>query len=132
VHPTLTPEALVTRLDAAARHHDLVPAMAGDEWTAKGETIRAKWFLGGRKVTYRVTCRLDGTSQAARVRDSIAESSWGIPPPSLQVEKTVQTGTRVSVSQSQQTAGAGGGSLDSGRLRGAIEAVIKEAGWRVE
>ena len=132
MQPTLSPEALVTRLDAAARQCDLVPAMAGDEWSAKGEKIGAKWMLGGRKVTYRVTCRLDEPSQTARVRDSIAESSWGIPPPSLQVEKTVQTGTRVSVSQSQRSAGAGGGSLDSGRLRGAIEAVLKEAGWRVE
>jgi hypothetical protein len=131
VHPALPPEALVARLDGAARQNNLVPDMAGNEWSAKGEAIRAKWMLGGRKVAYRVTCRLDEPSLTARVRDAITESSWGIPPPSLQVEKTVQTGTRVSVSQSQRSAG-GGGSLDSGRLRGAIEAVLKEAGWRVE
>ena len=129
--PTLSPEALVTRLDSAARHHDLVPEMAGDEWRAKGEAIRSKWMLGGRKVTYRISCRLDGAAFAARVRDSIVESSWGVPPPSLQVEKTVQTGTRVSTAKSEKSAG-GGGSLDSGRLRGAIETVLKEAGWRVE
>ena len=131
MHPTLAKEAIVARLDAAARQHDLVPAMAENEWSAKGEAIRSKWILGGRKVTYRVSCRLDEAARTARLRDSIAESSWGVPPPSLQVEKTVQTGTRVSVSKSEQSAG-GSGSLDSGRMRGAIEAVIVEAGWRVE
>jgi hypothetical protein len=131
VPQTLPPEALMARLDDAARRQNLVPAINGDEWSATGESIRSKWFLGGRKVSYRIACRLDGTAFSARVRDSITESSWGVPPPSLQVEKTVQTGTRVSTKASQSSPG-GGGALDSGRLRGAIESVLAEAGWRVE
>ena len=131
--PTLlSRQDLIGRLDAAARNHELVPDSSNAaEWSAQREAIRSKWILGGRKVTYRVSCRLDEAARTVRLRDSIAESSWGVPPPSLQVEKTVQTGTRVSVSKSEQSVG-GSGSLDSGRMRGAIEAVIVEAGWRVE
>jgi hypothetical protein len=131
--PTLlSRQDLITRLDAAARGQDLVPDSSNAaEWRASREAIRSKWMLGGRKTVYRVTCRLDETAGTARLRDSITESSWGVPPPSLQVEKTVQTGTRTSVSRSERSAG-GGGALDSGHLRGALETVIAEAGWRVE
>ena len=121
---------LVARLASIADAHS-VKVTAIDDHTLKGtqEAIKSKWFLGGRKVVYRMTCDVDEASRTIRFREAAAESSWGMPPPSLTVEKTTQQGTRVSVSRTDRSVG-GGGHLDYGGLRAAFEQAVRGGGWQ--
>ena len=93
------------------------------------ETITAKWWLGGRKVTYKSSIRLSGAEHTAHFREVVVERSWGIPPPTLTVETTTtsgwtRSGTRTDVSP------AGGGTVDYARVREAVEKAVAAAGWR--
>lgn len=101
-----------------------------DGLTVKGEcdVIKSQWFLGGRKVSYRFSCRLDEPAHRVAFRESATESSWGMPPPSFTVQTLSQSGTRVSTSRRDTSVG-GGGHLDYGQLREAIDAATREAGW---
>ena len=121
---------LMARVAAIADAHG-VKASAGNSCLLTGtqEAIKSKWFLGGRKVNYRMRCDFDEPSRAMRFREATAESSWGVPPPTLTVEKTTQSGTRVSASRSDHSAG-GGGALDYGRLRDEIELAVRSLGWQ--
>ena len=92
------------------------------------ETITAKWWLGGRKVTYKMSIRLSGAEHTAHFREVVVERSWGIPPPTLTVETTTtsgwtRSGTRTDVSP------AGGGTVDYARVREAVEKAVTAAGW---
>ncbi|MFN3655781.1 MAG: hypothetical protein ACK4UO_00835 [Pseudolabrys sp.] len=92
------------------------------------EQITAKWWLGGRKVTYRASCRLAESERTVHFRDVVVERSWGIPPPTLTVETTTtsgwkRSGTRTDVSM------PGGGQVDYARVREAIETAVTAAGW---
>lgn len=104
---------------------------SADDRTVSGtlETIKAKWFLGGRKVSYRMACSVDEPSRTVRFREAAIESSWGIPPPTLTVERTTQHGTRVSESRTDRGVG-GGGHLDYGGLREALEQTARAGGWQ--
>ena len=126
----LSGTALIDRLTATAAAHD-VKASSGDARTLKGtqEAIKSKWFLGGRKVTYRMSCEVDDAARTVRFRESSVDSSWGVPPPSLTVEKTTQRGTQVTESRTERAVG-GGGRLDYGSLRTDIERTVREAGWQ--
>lgn len=121
---------LATRLAWIAGAHGVVLA-AGDERKLSGvqEVIRAKWFFGGRKVVYRLACDVDEASHAVHFRESAVESSWGVPPPTLTVEKTSQRGTRVSESRTDRGVG-GAGQLDYGSVRDAIEQAVRDGGWQ--
>lgn len=121
---------LAARLASIADAHG-VKVTSNDDRTLKGtqEAIRAKWILGGRKVVYRFSCRAEASTHEVRFRESVAESSWGVPPPTLTVEKTRQIGTRVSQARTDTGAG-GGGTLDYGRLRDAVEQAVRDAGWQ--
>ena len=99
-------------------------------WRLSGdiESIRAKWWLGARKVSYRMSCRLVEQDHSVHFREVAVERSWGIPPPTLTVEKTTvsgwkRSGTRTDVSP------AGGGTLDYGQVRTAVEQAAAAAGW---
>lgn len=92
------------------------------------EAIKARWFLGGRKVVYRMSCDLDEPSHRVRFREAALESSWGIPPPTFSVETTTQHGTKVSESRVDTSVG-GGGHLDYGSLRTAFEQTVRDDGW---
>ncbi len=90
--------------------------------------IKAKWILGGRKVTSHFTCVLDPAKHEARFRESAVESSWGLPPPTLTVQTTSQYGTRVKETRTDKGVG-GGGRLEFGKLRESVEQAVKDAGW---
>lgn len=129
--PDALPKAeLLKRLISLATSEGATAA-APDDSTVAGEfsTIRSKWMLGGRKVVYKFSCQLDAVCRDVRFREASVESSWGMPPPTLTVETTSQRGTRVSETRTDKSVG-GGGTLDYGRLRDAMEQAVGDAGWR--
>lgn len=101
----------------------------GGALTADTESIRAKWWLGGRKATYRMSCRSDEPAHTLHFREAVVERSWGIPPPTLTVETTTTSGWTRSGSRKDVSAGGGGGALDYARVREAVEQAAKAAGW---
>lgn len=114
-----------------------VVTAAGGTVTARGEhgvngtltAIMSRWFLGGRKVTDSVTCRLVPDALEVHLRETAVETSWGLPPPSFTVETTVQAGGRVTSTRTD-TAVGGGGRLEFGRFRDAVDQTTRDAGWR--
>lgn len=90
--------------------------------------IMSKWFLGGRKVTDSVTCRLVPEAHEVHLRETAVETSWGMPPPTFKVETTIQTGSRVTSTRSETSPG-GGGRLEFGRFRDAVAQATRDAGW---
>lgn len=126
-----------TRAEAEllARLSALVGAHGGTAATPDGHTvtgtltaIKAKWFLGGRKVTSNVRCTLDPVAREARFRESAIESSWGLPPPTFTVETTSQYGSRVTATRTDKGIG-GGGRLEFGAFREQFERAVQDAGW---
>ena len=102
---------------------------AHQELAGEAESIRAKWWLGGRKVTYRMSCRLAEADHTLHFREAVVERSWGIPPPTLTVEKTTVSGWQRSGERVDASIG-GGGSLDYARVRDAVEKAAAAAGWK--
>jgi hypothetical protein len=96
--------------------------------TGEAEAIAAKWWLGGRKVTYRMSCRTTEADHSVRFREIVVERSWGIPPPTLSVETTKVSGWKRSGERHDVSVG-GGGSLDYARVRVAMETATAAAGW---
>ncbi len=101
-----------------------------DDHTIKGTltAIKAKWLLGGRKVTNNFTCTLDPSTHEVRFWESSVETSWGMPPPTFTVQTTTQYGARVKTTRVDQGVG-GGGVLEFGKFRESVERVVAEAGW---
>ena len=102
---------------------------ADRELLGEVESIGAKWWLGGRKVTYRMTCRLAEAERTLHFREAVVERSWGIPPPTLTVEKTTVSGWKRSGERTDVSLGGGGGKLDYARVREAVERAAVAAGW---
>ena len=84
-------------------------------------------MIGGHSIRYRCWCRFDEVARTVTFRESTSETSWGIAPPTVKVERRTQSGTRVS--ETTATSAPGGGRLDYGAMREALEAVTREAGW---
>lgn len=93
------------------------------------EHILAIWFLGGRKVVYRVSCALDEPSHTVRFREAVVETSWGLAPPTFTVERTAIKGARLSGTRTDVVPG-GGGSIDYAQVREGLEEVAREANWQ--
>ena len=93
------------------------------------DKIGAKWWLGGRKVTYRMSCRPTDADHTLHFREATVERSWGIPPPTLTVEKTTVSGWKRSGERKDISVG-GGGTLDYARVRDAVERAVSGAGWK--
>ncbi len=102
---------------------------AGRELSGEAEKIGAKWWLGGRKVTYRMSCQLTAVDHTVHFREAVAERSWGIPPPTLTVEKTTVRGWKRSGERHDASVG-GGGTLDYAAVRSALQAASAAAGWK--
>ncbi len=117
--------ALQQKLGAAglAVRHDAHQALTGE-----AENIRAKWWLGGRKVTYRMSCRLTDADHTLHFREAVSERSWGIPPPTVAVEATTLSGGRLSGKRQDISVG-GGGLVDYGRIREIVENTAVASGW---
>lgn len=96
--------------------------------TGEKESIRAKWWLGGRSVKYRMSCRLREADHCVLFREIIAERSWGIPPPTASFEKTTVSGWRRSGERVDASIGGGGG-IDYAQVRDALERASIAAGW---
>ena len=90
--------------------------------------IKAKWLLGGRKVTDSVTCRLVPDAHEVHLREVATETSWGLPPPTFTLETTTQSGSRVTSTRADQGIW-GGGRLEFGKFRDAVDQATREAGW---
>jgi hypothetical protein len=90
--------------------------------------IKAKWFLGGRKVTDRVTCRLVPDAHEVHLKETARETSWGLPPPTFTLETTTRSGSRVTSTRTDKAIG-GGGRLEFGKFRDAVDQTTREAGW---
>jgi hypothetical protein len=102
---------------------------AKQELVGEAEKIGAKWWLGGRKVNYRMSCRLAEADHTAHFREAVVERSWGIPPPTLTIEKTTVSGWKRSGTRVDKSIG-GGGSLDYASVRDAVEKATAAAGWK--
>jgi len=102
---------------------------ANQELPGEAESIGAKWWLGGRKVTYRMSCRPTDADHTLHFREATVERSWGIPPPTLTVEKTTVSGWKRSGERKDISVG-GGGTLDYARVRDAVERAVSAAGWK--
>jgi hypothetical protein len=121
---------LLASLRAQAMTLGLIAYEQGeDSLIGEKDSIRSKWFLGGRKVSYRMSCRLDEAAHTVLFRESVTEKSWGLPPPTLTVEKTTVKGWQRSGERSD-TAVGGGGTLDYGRVREVLGQVASGAGWQ--
>jgi len=101
---------------------------AGDGCSGEVESIRAKWWFGGRKVTYRMSCRLTEADHTVHFREAAVERSWGIPPPTLTVETTSTSGWKRNEQRTDVSVG-GGGSLNYGQVRQTLEQATSAAGW---
>jgi hypothetical protein len=101
---------------------------ADRELLGEAESIGAKWWLGGRKVNYKMSCRLAEAERTLHFREAVVERSWGIPPPTLTVETTV-SGWKRSGERTDVSLGGGGGKLDYARMREAVERAAVAAGW---
>jgi hypothetical protein len=96
--------------------------------TGEKECIRARWWLGGRKTNYRMSCALSASDRTVRFREMVVDSSWGVPPPVLRYETTRISGWRLSGQRTERSVG-GGGTIDYAEARGAIQAATGAAGW---
>jgi hypothetical protein len=125
----LSQAELLTRLSSIARAHGGA-ASAPDGHTVKGTlvAIKAKWFLGGRRIVSSFTCSLDPATHRAHFRESTVETSWGMPPPTFTVETTSQRGDRVKQTRVDRGVG-GGGRLEFGAFRDSVEQAVQDAGW---
>jgi hypothetical protein len=126
---TLSQAELLSRLSAIATTHNgtALTATSG-AITGTLTAIKAKWLLGGRKVTSNFTCNIDSANHAAHFRESAVESSWGLPPPTFTVETTSQYGSRVNTTRTDTGVGCGG-KLEFGKFREDFERMVQDAGW---
>ena len=121
---------LLARLSSIASSHGGTSSMPDDHTvTGTVTAIKAKWFLGGRKVTSNFTCTLEPASHEAHFRESAVETAWGLPPPTFTVQTTTRYGTRVNQSRVDKGVG-GGGVLEFGTFRESVEQAVKDAGWQ--
>jgi hypothetical protein len=72
----LTQSELLADLKAQAAALGLrVRDEGGDRLSGEMEAIRAKWFIGSRKVAYRMSCRLAEAERAVHFREAISEKT---------------------------------------------------------
>jgi hypothetical protein len=126
---TLTQSELLAGLKAQGAALGLRVRDDGAGLSGDMEAIRAKWFLGSRKVAYRMLCRLADAEHTVHFREAVIEKSWGMPPPTFTMEITRVSGWKRSGARIDRSVG-GGGTLDSGRVREALEQTVTGAGWR--
>ncbi len=127
----LAKQELTAELQKAAGNLGLTATSDDGQVSGHVGKIRAKWWFGGRMVTYHMTCLLSEADHTVHFREAVAERSWGIPPPTLTVEHTTQAGWRVS-GKRQDFSVSGGGELDYAQARHSIEQAVTGAGWRFQ
>jgi hypothetical protein len=127
---TLSKLAVISKLKSKMAVLGLTVQEGGeDALSGEIEAIRAKWFLGGRKVIYRMSCRAKDVELVVLFREAVVEKSWGLPPPTLTVEKETISGWKRSGQRTDISLG-GGGAIDYAGIRTALEEAVAEAGWQ--
>lgn len=128
------PEAMTTsglvatlRSKATAEGMTLSPD-SGNGISGEITAIKSKWWFGGRKTVYRMSCRLSEADHAVVFREAVSESSWGLPPPTVTVETETVSGWNRSGTKTETSVG-GGGIIEYERMRKAIEDAVTQAGW---
>lgn len=127
----LTRPELLAALKSNAVTCGLQVKADGGGLSGEVKSIRAKWLLGARTVTYRMSCRLDDVARVAHFREAISETSWGMPPPTFTTEWTVVRGWARSGQRTDRSVG-GKGAIDYGRVREEFEQTVSTAGWRFQ
>lgn len=122
---------LLTRLKSEASALGIKIKEEGDDkLSGEMETIGAKWLLGGRKVSYKTSCRLTDADHTVHFREAVLERSWGIPPLTFTVETTSTKGWERSGSRTDRSAGGGGGHVDYAQVREKLKETATAAGWQ--
>jgi hypothetical protein len=126
---TLSQTELLSTLVAVATANTGT-ALSATDGTITGTltAIKAKWLLGGRKVTSNFRCTLDPAKHEAHFLESAVETSWGLPPPTFTAQTTTQYGSRVNKTRVDKGVGEGG-RLEFGKFRESVEQAVKDAGW---
>ena len=75
-----------------------------------------------------MSCQLTEPDHTVHFREAVVERSWGIPPPTLSVEKATVSGWKRS--GERHDVSVGGGTLDYAVVRKAVEAGSAAAGWK--
>ena len=128
----LAKQALLTELEKKSEAFGLsVHEDAQEGCSGELEAIQAKWWFGGRKVAYRMSCRLTEADHTVHFREAAIERSWGIPPPTLTVQTTRTSGWKLDEKRTDVSVG-GGGSLNYGQVRQAVEQASVAAGWNFQ
>ena len=124
-----TASVLLRRLAQVARAAGLVVAESADgDLAGHREAITAKWLLGSRRLTYRMSLRLDEPARVVRFREATTEMSRGFPPPTICVSVETIGGLKRSGERTDVSLG-GGGSIDFAAVREALEQAANESGW---
>lgn len=127
--PTPAPASDVkASVKTALAASDIAAADKDGGLAGQAEKILAKWWLGSRKVTYRMSCRFDEAAKVVHFREVVLEKSSGMPPPTLSVEVTTTSGWTRSGSRTD-TSPSGGGTVDYANVRNAVEKAVTAAGW---
>lgn len=129
--PLVLPELITALKSKAAATGVTVTSETAGGLAGEIEAIKAKWWFGGRKVVYRMSCRADADARKVLFRESVSETSWGLPPPTVTVERETISGWQRSGTRTDTSLG-GGGTLDYARVRTAIEDAARSAGWTFE
>ena len=123
---------LIAELERQAASLGLTVHADGEkELSGETESIRSKWWLGGRKVAYRMSCRPTEQDHTIHFREAVVERSWGIPPPTVTVETSGVSGWKRSGERKDVSVG-GGGTLDYAKVRNAVEIASVAAGWKFQ
>lgn len=99
-----------------------------DGFRAEQQNILVKWFLGQRKVIYRMAVKLSEPAHEANFREMVKESSWGLLPPTITVQTTSLRGVERSGTHAEYSP-AGGGKVDFAAVREDLKKLIADAGW---
>ena len=130
---TLTKSELIAELTKLASQQGLtVHADGASALRGEKEAIKVKWLLGGKKSTYAFSCNLDEAARHVAFRESVTDRSWGLQPPSFQVESYSQSGTTVKSTRVEKAAVGGGGTIELGKWRDACARAVELAGWRFD
>ena len=94
------------------------------------ESILIKWMLGQKKAVYRMSVGLVEADHTVHFRELVKESSFGLLPPTLTVEKTSTSGWERSGTHSEKPLGGKGGTVDFDKVREALKLTVAAGGWQ--
>jgi hypothetical protein len=122
---------MLAKLKAEAKRLGLtLREESGEGFKGDVESILIKWMLGKKTAVYRMSVRLAEADRTANFREVVKESSWGILPPTLTVEKTTTKGWERSGTHTEKPVGGGGGTVDFGQVREALKQAVAAGGWK--